>query len=318
MPHSMPHNLLLTTALHLLCAGFLQHVYNRSSGSWCELDFELAADTAVYAADKAHWDSADIQVIYFTNVKPWACSSDARPLCDLWETEKAAPVYPVTIVSAYYSGPNKHGDDRYKEWAANFLAHKMPLVFFTDDPSSIPGLEARSKLITQIVVVKKDDFFTSRKIFYWTRQREIDPEDAIHSEHIFKVWLEKTNFVSRAIATNVYDSAYFVWADFGGFRSDIWGNRWTVHAERLHVVNGHGHVVVPGTRMLLMNYPGGHPSKHIAGNIFGGARAAWHLWSHTFYNLIQKEYRKGVFIGDDQIPLGMVAARHPDVVCRLS
>jgi hypothetical protein len=122
------------------------------------------------------------------------------------------------------------------------------------------------------------------------------------------VWLEKPNFLVKAAEINAFQSLYYLWVDFGCFRSSRWGRNWTVHAERLPTHN----------RMLMLNAPGDHPTKQLAGTIFGGTTHAVRLWSHYYYTQLAREVRRGTFVGDDQILMSIVAQHHPRLVCRVT
>lgn len=274
--------------------GFLNAVYTSQNGKWCELEFEKNANLAVYSQQRAFWDAAAprIQVVHYTMNKPWECGSEYRPVCSLWDAESASPSSPVTMVSAYYPGPSKHDDGEYADWGRTFLKQPVPLVIFTDKRSSIPGIDERDANLTRVVELGIAEFHTSMSYYSWDKQLEKDPEKAIHNVRLFKIWLEKSELVSRAMQLDVFHSMYYVWVDFGCFRSSAWtSGDWTVHAERF-----------PDNRILLLNPPIRLPTKRVAGTIFGGSVAAWKAWLPHFYDRLQYEVRKGeMFVGDDQI-----------------
>lgn len=216
-------------------AGFLNKVYTKANGKWCELDFELNANLAAYSQARSFWDSTTPEVVHYTMNKPWDCGPEYREVCAHWDKHVHSHIYPVTVVSAYFSGPSKHSSAEYQEWGKNFLAHKMPLILFTDDPDSIVGLQDRDKSITKVILVKKSAFLMSHRMFEWDKQLSLDPEKDIHSIHLFRVWLEKTNFVLKAIRSDRFRSQQYVWVDFGCFRSGHWNDTWVALSERFPV-----------------------------------------------------------------------------------
>lgn len=285
--------------------GFLNVVYPQATGAWCEIEFERAADVAIYGHQREFWLSAvdNIQVIQFTLVKPWECTHEYQTICELWQLETDAPTYPVTVVTGYFAGPNKHGEAKYRIWAPYFMQQPGPVVIFTDNPD-VPGLSMRDPTKTLVVVVNKTSFLASHKLFNWEGQLAIDPMQNIHSTHLFQEWLEKTNFVTKAININPFNSSYYVWVDIGCFRNNNWGDRWIIHAERF-----------PDDQMLILKMPGQPNPNRVGGTIFGGHTHVWPAWHHHFYTMLELGYRRKAFVGDDQVVMSMVVVSHPKLVC---
>jgi hypothetical protein len=287
--------------------------FSSSDGSWCGLEFEKAADAASYVTLRQDWDgSHNKQVIYFSTAKPWQCSKELQPVCTLWQQEAASHTYPVTVVTSYYVGPSKHGEANYKSWGQNFLQQKVPMVIFAKSADSIPGLRIRDPQLTHVVQVDVGDFLVSNGAYekHWGKQLAMDPEQGIHNIFLFKIWLEKTNNVLRAIDLNPFNSSHYVWMDFGGFRNPaVWQNNWAPHVERFATQN----------RILLLNSPVPHSDKHIGGGFFGGSIRAWDVWARLFYTRLSLELHKGTkFVADDQIMMSLIAQDYPRAVCRLS
>lgn len=291
-----------------------------ASSSWCVLEIEKNADAAVYLHQKHSWNKyKDIQVVQFSGTKPWhsgwqvECTSNLQPLCQQWEQEATSPASPVTVVTSYYVGPSKHGEAKYSAWGRNMMAQNVPLVIFANSASSIPGLELRDPAWTKVVEMDVGSFLVSQQTYdkHWDQQLQMDPERQIHNVFLYKIWMEKTNAVMRAIDSNPYNSTHYVWVDFGSFRGSPfdWNKGWRVHAERFPTHH----------RLLLFNAPMDHQTKHIGGGFFGGTIPAWESWSRLFFHRLSLELRLGTsFIADDQIMMSLVAADHPHLVCRLS
>jgi hypothetical protein len=289
---------------------FLNKVYNKQNGAWCELERQKNANMATFSQNRSLWDATrHIQLIHYTQSKPWQCEDLYKPLCSIWNEEEGSNVYPVTIVTAFYPGPSKHGISEYIGWGRTFLQQPIPIVIFTDNRHSIVGLADRNPNMTCVEELTMDEFSVSRAIFNWTQQLNMDPERSIHSPRLFKLWLEKTWFVMRAIRLNPFHSAYYVWVDFGCFRSRAWlSGSWTALSERFPSRD----------RILLLNFPEHHPTKKVAGGVIGGSVQAWRRWTPLFDHVLVSHANANFFIGDDQVAMSIMAAQHPDVVCRVT
>jgi hypothetical protein len=289
--------------------GFLNAVYSKSG--WCPLPFEKNANLAVFTQLPLFWHEHKnrIEVIHFTMSKPWSCEQAYKDVCNLWDLGKdeyPGILTPVTVVTAYFHIPNKHGHLKYTQWAPAFFQQRNPLMMFTDAPAVNLGLKARSHP-TVVVQTKLASFFINGLGIDFERQLAIDPEKNIHNIPLFQVWLEKSHFVIEAISRNPFNSKYFIWVDVGCFRTGAWGGDWVVHVERLSL-----------ERILLLNSPVYVPRKEVGGTIFGGHANAWKRWSRAFYEIASTEAQLGVFIGDDQIVMSKLAQQYPGLVCRVN
>ena len=283
--------------------GFLNAVYK---GAWCELNFTKNANLAVWWSGEKQdalqhmWDMKRLEIMHFTMSKPWACEPVYKPMCDLWHSIAAAETHPVTVVSAFFRGPAKHDYANYLSWGEKFASMAAPLVFFTDDGVVASAIRKRNSSLTHVADVDKSNFLVRRSPYDWSHQLTLDPEKAIHSEHLFHVWLEKTNLVREAIVSNPFNSMYFVWVDFGAFRvpSDT---AWMPLATSFP----------PRNKMLLLNVSSlsNDPSRRIGGTIFGGSALAWSRWHPAFYATLHQRYVNGDFVGDDQSTMTVVADR---------
>ena len=284
----------------------------RSLGGVCMMDFEKNANAEMYRTHQEYWNASVIEVVRFTT-PPWNCSYLVSPICKLWIAEFNSPVWPVTVVSAYYVGHNKHGHDSYVRWSRNFLKQNVPMVIFTDNSSLVSSLYPRNLHNTRICEAHMSSFIVSLHRFDWDRQLKIDPHGVIHGRgpHLYKIWLEKTNFVKRAIVLNAFRSSHFIWVDFGCFRDD--SEFWVLHPWVIHVSR-----FPSDTKILVFDFPGdGGDYPRVAGTIFGGHRKAWVRWHHAFYYMLRHYYDRGEFIGDDQIVMTHLANHYPALLCRI-
>ena len=314
------HDLMLADTVHynqvMSEQGFLNAVY---ASHWCELDFAKNANLAVYWSGergdgmRAFWDAHNIEVVHFTMSKPWKCAPEYAAVCQGWldvasekETVKQAAQNAITVVSAYYAGAAKHAPAKYARWGRQFMRMQAPLVFFTDHPSAVPGLDTRPEDTTHVIVKPMDKFYVSTLIHDWDTQLTLDPEGGYRSTHLYKIWLEKPSLVRDAISMNVFDSTHFVWVDYGCFRGDGTAPPWSPSPAAL-----------PPHKMLLLNVSALHPfgDKQVGGTIFGGDVAAWRTWTTNFYDVLIKKRDAGAFVGDDQTTMTVVARHIPDHVC---
>lgn len=279
---------------------------DHNNGSWCELELEKNANADVFLKQRSLLKQT--QVVHFGDIKPWECSLELQPLCQLWSEEALSNSWPVTVVTAFYTGPNKYAGGSYYKWGRNFMVQNVPMVIFTDNATKIPALESRNPNMTLVVEVALDDFMTSQHTYdsRWEQQLQMDPERHIHHMFLFKVWNEKTNVVMRAIDLNPFNSSHYMWVDFGSFRNQtIWESNWTVHVDRFPT----------GSRLLVLATPFNNPHKRIGGGILMGNVRAWMIWSERFYNLLSLEVRSNNFVGDDQILMTKLAKKHPELFC---
>eukprot|EP00775_Hariotina_reticulata_P004791 gene4791-5041_t len=289
----------------------LQQAFNITDRpTWCDLEPEKNMPAGAFLQNHTEWELvSQKQVVHFDDIWPWNCTADLQPVCSIWAEENISQSWPVTVVSAFYRGPNKYVEGSYDNWGRAFLRQKVPLVLITNNASAIPALSLRDPHMTRVLEVKMEDFFVSQQTYdtHWEEQHAVNPERNIHSIFLYKVWLEKTNHVLRAIDLNPFNSSHYVWVDFGSFRDEpVWGERWTVHRERFPTQN----------RLLMLTAPMNHPTKFLGGGIIGGSVRAWEQWSLAFYNRLSLELRAGKhFVGDDQILMTMVAKDHPRLVC---
>ena len=289
--------------------GFLNELYK---DAWCELDFVKNANLATWwsfeqkEALQHMWDVRRLEIVHYTMSKPWACDPVYKPLCDMWTSITTSNTHPVTVVSAFFKGPAKHGYEKYAVWGEMFAQMAAPVVFFTDDEAMIRTVSKRHSSLTHVVNDDVSDFLVRSATYDWSKQLTADPEREIHSEHLFAVWLEKTNLVRKAIALNTFNSLYYVWIDFGAFRTHMYAP-WTPLASAFP----------PLDKMLLLNVStlSHDRTKLVGGTIFGGSVLSWSWWHTAFYATLHTRYRKGEFVGDDQTTMSIVADRWSDHVC---
>ena len=129
----------------------------------------------------------------------------------------------TTLVTCYFQlGKAKHSHNNYLQWIDNFLSNvKTPIIIFCDPESEEMIREKRKPYIeqTHIIVIKLEDFYTSRYLSVFRNNYLQDFEKDKHSVELYMVWAEKTEFLKKAMELNIFKSEFYVWIDIGAFRN---------------------------------------------------------------------------------------------------
>lgn len=223
----------------------------------------------------------------------------------------------ATVVTAYYEMKSKYDPEKYRDWIRRFLRTlTCPIVFFTD-AAGLPFLESCPKASSQVrfVVLPRSEWKANDPGRFptgtWEKQWGLDPEKAIHSPDLYKVWYEKKEFVLRAAELNPFGSSKFVWTDAGILRDpafeEILKLRYPVASR------------IPNDRMMLLNHTpftksddveievngvkirgGGKDKPRLGGGVLAGTAAIWRKWSELYDEVVRRLLRAGLFIGKDQ------------------
>ena len=222
----------------------------------------------------------------------------------------------VTLVSAYFQMKSKFPVNRYEMWIRNFMKIKSNKLIFTDK-ESIGSIVKFDTGNTIYVVMKKEEFLVTKYDQEWKYNKTIDHEK-YHTEDLYKVWAEKTNFLSRAIEMNPYNTEYFVWCDIGCFRKPkrmreflYWPNTKNMdkkvtflqlrdflpkELENLDVIDDR-------FRYNIRN----------GGGIIAGHRDYLRRWHDIYYGTLEEFFAKKKFAGKDQCVFAYCILRNPDV-----
>ncbi len=245
----------------------------------------------------------------------------------------AEKTIPATVVSAYYEMKSKYPAAEYRTWIRNFL-EKFPcyLVFFTEE-SLVPFIQecrAAHTDKTRIIVLPRAEWkaTTAFPPTFWEQQAALDPERAIHSPDLYRVWYEKKEFVRRAIELNPFGHTDFVWTDAGIFRDAALIE---AIAPRYPVVSR-----IPIDRILLFNsvpftasddiihqFPGNivirfpRDKPRIGGGCIAGSAATWKWWIDAYDETISRFQKGGLFIGKDQTIMASITLEHKQKVSLL-
>jgi hypothetical protein len=144
----------------------------------------------------------------------------------------------------------------------------------------------------------------------WDDLHNIDPEKRIHNVELYKVWLEKVEFVRKGIEKNPYGHEDFLWVDAGICRKESlkriipdFPDASRIPIDRIMVSN-----VMPFTKsdrkIITVNgieFTGGITGKdRIGGGIISGRKGIWEKY-FTLFNTTKEKYRKaGGFWGKEQ------------------
>lgn len=222
----------------------------------------------------------------------------------------------ATVVSAYYEFPSKHGPEKYRIWVRQFLELlNSHLVFFTEHNllDFIRDCRKGKEDKTQIICLEKENWTASTKFSneFWSSQLNLDPERAIHSAELYKIWYEKKEFVLKAIQLNPYNHTDFVWVDAGCVRTPT------------SLTNFPATNKIPTDRMLLLNVEpfleedkntGFAKKNRIGGTILAAAAQQWLLWSKTYDSILESYVKKNKFVGKDQSIMASLVLQNSSMV----
>jgi hypothetical protein len=240
----------------------------------------------------------------------------------------------ATVVTAYYEMKSKHSVEKYRDWIRTFFRTvQAPIVFFTD-AETLPFLESCPRATTSIkfIVLPRSEWKANTSTLFpagtWEKQYAADPEKAIHSVELYKVWYEKKEFVLKAIEANPFQSKKFVWTDAGCMRDPVF--------EQILQKNYPVGSRIPEDRILLLNVApftksdeivdtingvtikgGGKDRVRIGGTIIAGTAAVWKRWSELCDEAVQRFLKAGIFMGKDQTIFATVVLENKNFVSLL-
>ena len=245
---------------------------------------------------------------------------DHMPLVRKWDW-----ISPVTIVTAYFPMKSKFNHDTYMNWIRNFLENIPCHLYIYTDPVTYEQLKQfRSKYEdqTRYGVMNFGDMRMNSIMDTWKQQKEIDQEK-YHTEELYIIWNEKTEFVRRSIEDNVFKSDYFFWCDIGAFRDKNILHNFVNFPNPSKVYNLNKNKIHILEIEEIKNYERelddeGFPKHSFerkcrsGGGIFGGHKDAWEWWEKKYYDTMNLMLSKGRFIGKDQDIMTTIAVMHPD------
>lgn len=117
---------------------------------------------------------------------------------------------PLTCVSAYFTVPNKHGNNYIEWWFENTLSINCPYVFFTDKENIDIIRKYRKDYPTFYVECNLENFYT-----YKYKNKMKTHEVHSPSVELNLIWNEKIFMVHFASKLNPFNSEWFKWIDAG-------------------------------------------------------------------------------------------------------
>jgi len=234
---------------------------------------------------------------------------------------------PITIVTAYYKIPSKFSNEKYIEWIKNFLTIIPCYLYIYTDEVSFPILQNMRKDFiynTKIIVQPFNKLMMSQLMNVWNEHKKMDHEK-YHTQELYILWNEKTQFVRHAICDNPFHSDYFFWCDIGAFRSPehlpklmTFPNIQTVsklNPNKIYILE----IEKINDNELIMGQNGIplHDFKYdirVGGGIFGGHKNIWNIWANEFYGMLRKFIENSRFAGKDQNIMVSVYAKNRDLV----
>ena len=288
--------------------GWLNVVYK---DQWCELDFEKNANLAVYWPPSHNtslqdiWVSTPIQVVHYTMSKPWECTHQYIPVCELWRSEFNARVAPLTIVTSRYEIDMASG--HHNSCLVKLAEMAVPIVIFTADLSWDANITSNETIA--FFKVEERQLWASERMFNWDTHMRSMPVTKHQSLLQLKVNLEKANFVSRAVRANCFQSTHFLWVDFS-YLCSAWIAEITLPTPVIDRLPRH---------KIVLNHALQSSGRYsIETTVFGGDMHAWRSWHRAFYSALERKHRHGEPIAGDHDVVASVFQSSPNISCHLT
>ncbi len=230
----------------------------------------------------------------------------------------------VTIVSCYYPlGCSKHSIEEYTVWVANFLKYiDTPIVMFSEGKTYdwLCKLREEAGLLDRFFPIQKAfdelEFSSPEWVDIWDRQNSLGYWKDQRFQEVYRIWANKSYFVTEAIQKNPFESNYFVWCDAGCWRNvdtaKIFGHNWpspkALQPNKIFLVNIESmepyieKLKDPAIQTLddVVTKIPTYLRMTVGGTILGGDKQAWAIWTPLFRQVLECFVRHNVFAGDDQ------------------
>ena len=224
-------------------------------------------------------------------------------------------------MTAYFNIPkSKANHETYVGWMKNMLAIQNRMVIFCDASSMelIRDLRKGNLYATIILETKFEEFHCYKYVDIFRAQHAIDHEKNVHSVELYLIWNEKSHFLKRA-ATEIEkmfrepQNDKFVWCDIGCFRK-----------PNTRFIQWPDAAKIPDDQMLLLEVepllePNGQvlpdltKRNYIGGTIFAGSSNAILKWHDAYYEMLERLYAMGRFVGKDQTIMSSVYIEQPEI-----
>jgi hypothetical protein len=120
--------------------------------------------------------------------------------------------YDITLVSGYWClNKSKFNNYKYVEWFNNSLCINSPLIFFSDNISTINLVKKiRKNLPTYYVILDMNKFVTQKYKDLFIIDNRQSP-----SKELNMIWNEKIFLVQKSLEINPFNSNFYCWYDAG-------------------------------------------------------------------------------------------------------
>lgn len=234
----------------------------------------------------------------------------------------------VTIVTAFFTTPNKYNHSIYMNWIPNLLNIPENMFIYCDSTAYSYINTFRPKNLsnrTHWLICDLDDLNTS-KFNYWNEQYNKDPEK--HFPNLYKIWNSKTEMVYNATKINPFNSNWFYWCDIGYIRESFDSNKllekgWISNKKIFNEILNQNSVtflsvgVINNNDSNLLNDGLPRPFNlecHLGGGIFIGKKQAIEIFYKEYYQLVDKMEKAGRFVGKDQDIYYTLYLMQPDLI----
>ena len=225
----------------------------------------------------------------------------------------------VTIISVYFQlEKSKHSHLKYEEWLDNFfLSIKSPLVILTDKKSIRNTLKKRKypttlyitdsiwNLLNEIGQKRNRNYIENYKCV----QPSLDPEYEKHNPNLYALWNLKSFIADKFAQENIYNSSSFIYTDAGAWRKKAYKN-WPDEKfvlkiqERIKDKILFGQLHNESDLIKEKSFPG---IDLIEGTFFMGSQLALKRFKNEFWDLHDRLFDEGKFVGKDQTIMNILA-----------
>jgi hypothetical protein len=216
----------------------------------------------------------------------------------------------TTVVSIYFELNNsKHSPDKFNKWMKTFAVsvQAAPLAMIVDEKSFRRFKICRKKYTTKFYVFKdvptmfrEIELERNNSYFekYMTTQNDLDKEKFRHHPYLYILWNSKSFIANKIAQENPFNSSYFLYTDMGAFRSRSFTN-WP---DTKFISNELGKALNDRIMFGDINEYGSLKDVRslIEGTFFfGSSRAVRDFYNH-FWEIHDKRFKQGLFVGKDQ------------------
>ena len=221
----------------------------------------------------------------------------------------------TTVVTAFYPlKKSKHDLGKYRAWIQNFCKIPCAMVIFTTEAYMLEIYQWRREVLnsTKVIVRAFDSFAMTcpAMMVFWEKQFLQDPEKHLQNPELYAIWALKQEFVRIAIASNFFQSKWFIWCDIGIQRYSALQKYYMTFpsdVSRLCVPNRMTFLEVDKIPDSYINdwnedkpmmYP--IPQTTLGAGCIVGDSDAWYEFAEAYKAMLQEFAIRGWFCGKEQ------------------